>query len=161
MRRKRIELPLNVLDEMKAEARQRFPEESGGVLLGYRYPGRRHPVRIIGQIGPGPNARHRRHRFEPDGAWQAEEIARAYAESGRRLAYLGDWHSHPNGGGRPSGLDRATARAISKCDGARAPQPFVLILHGGRMEWSIASYSYRRRRLGRASLHLVAGEVVA
>lgn len=158
MKRGRIELPLVVLGEMEDEARRRFPEESGGALLGYRYPSRRSPIRIIRQIGPGPKARHRRSRFEPDGAWQAEEIAHAYEESGRTLHYLGDWHSHPKGGGGPSRLDRSTARAIAECDAARAPNPLLLILHGGRVEWSIAPYCYRRRRLGRAHLDLVSDE---
>lgn len=158
MRRWRIELPQGVLDEMEAEARRRFPKESGGVLLGYRYPSRRTPIRVICQIGPGPKARHRRSRFEPDGAWQAEEIARAYEQSGRTLDYLGDWHSHPEGGGRPSGLDRSTARAIADCKAARASHPLFLILHGGQAKWSIAPYRYQRRRLGRARLDLIDGE---
>jgi integrative and conjugative element protein (TIGR02256 family) len=155
MMRARIELPASVLAQMEAEARRHFPKESGGVLLGYRYPSRRKPIRVVSQIGPGPEARHHRHRFEPDGVWQDEEITRAYERSGRTLTYLGDWHSHPQGGGRPSGLDRATARAISEWEAARAPQPLLLILHGGEAEWSLALYRYRRRRLGRARLRLV------
>jgi integrative and conjugative element protein (TIGR02256 family) len=152
VRRTRVELAHPVLQEMEAEARRRFPEESGGVLLGYRYPSRREPTRVVRQIGPGPKAVHRRHRFEPDGKWQDEEIGRAYEASGRILTYLGDWHSHPGGGGRPSGLDRSTAGAIAEFEEARASQPLFLILHGGRTEWSLAPYRYRRRRLRRARL---------
>jgi integrative and conjugative element protein (TIGR02256 family) len=155
VRRARIELPLAVLEEMEAEARRRFPKESGGVLLGYRYPSGREPTRVVRQIGPGPKAMHRRHRFEPDGKWQDEEIARAYEASGRTLTYLGDWHSHPGGGGRPSGLDRSTARTIAEFKAARASQPLFMILHGGRSEWSLAPYRYRRRRLGRARLRIL------
>ena len=155
MRRARIELPAAVLDEMEAEARRHFPAESGGVLLGYRYPSRREPIRVVCQIGPGPGARHRPHRFEPDGAWQDAEITRAYEESGRTLDYLGDWHSHPRAGGRPSALDRATARAIAECEEARSPQPLFVILHGGPDDWSPAPHRYRRRRLARVRLLVI------
>jgi integrative and conjugative element protein (TIGR02256 family) len=158
MRRKRLEMPVTILREMEAEARRRFPAESGGVLLGYRYPSRREPIRVVSQIGPGPKAVHRRNRFEPDGAWQDAEITRAYETSGRTLAYLGDWHSHPRGSGRPSALDRSTARAIAACAAARAPQPLLLILHGGPHEWSLAPHLYRRRRLSRARLHVLGCE---
>jgi integrative and conjugative element protein (TIGR02256 family) len=153
-----IELPLAVLEEMEDEARRRFPEESGGVLLGYRYPSRREPTRVVCQIGPGPGARHRRHRFEPDGSWQDEQVSRAYEASGRTLSYLGDWHSHPGGGRRPSGLDRSTARSIAEFGPARTPHPLFLILHGGPGEWSVAAYRYRRRRLGEARLHTLSEE---
>jgi integrative and conjugative element protein (TIGR02256 family) len=158
VRRARIEIAASVLREMKAEAQDRFPAESGGVLLGYRYPSRREPLRVVRLIGPGPKARHRPHRFEPDGAWQDAEIARAYEESGRTLDYLGDWHSHPRAGGRPSGLDRSTAREIAECEEARAPHPLFVILHGGPEGWSPAPYRYRRRRLGLVRLDILGDE---
>jgi integrative and conjugative element protein (TIGR02256 family) len=142
-----VEIANSVLSEIESEAERRFPLESGGILLGYRYPSRREPIRITTQIGPGPKARHARHRFEPDGTWQDTELASAYERSGRLLTYLGDWHSHPNGPGKPSRLDRQTARAIARCREARLPHPLLLILHGKPGAWQLAPHRYRRRRL--------------
>jgi len=142
-----VEIANSVLSEIEFEAERRFPLESGGILLGYRYPSRREPIRVTAQIGPGPKARHKRHRFEPDGAWQDAELAGAYEQSGRLLTYLGDWHSHPNGPGKPSKLDRQTARAIARCREARLPHPLLLILHGRPGDWLLAPHRYRRRRL--------------
>jgi integrative and conjugative element protein (TIGR02256 family) len=147
LRRDAIEMGTSVLAEMEAEAERRFPAESGGVLLGYCYPSRHEPIRVISQIGPGPNARHRPHRFDPDGHWQDEEISKAYEASGRKLSYLGDWHSHPRGGGRPSKLDRSTARSIARCEEARVRHPLLVILYGEPQEWRLAPHRYRRYRL--------------
>lgn len=160
MRRAPIEISAAVLTDMHREAERRYPAESGGILLGYRYPDRREPIRVITQIGPGPKARHERHRFEPDGAWQDAQLELAYEESGRTLSYLGDWHSHPRGTGTPSRLDRRTARAIARWGEARLPHPLLVILHGEPSRWSLAPHRYRRRRLAKARA-AISGEETA
>ena len=65
------------------------------------------------------------------------EIAEHYYASGRVETYLGDWHSHPNGGGRLSSLDRRTLAMIAGFDAARAPRPLMAVLHGGE-PWRLA-----------------------
>lgn len=152
VRRARISLPASVREEMEAEADRRYPDESGSVLLGYPLADERDRIQICEQIGPGPKAIHRRHRFEPDGEWQAERIAERYAASDRIAAYLGDWHSHPGGGGRPSALDRSTARTIARCAEARAPHPLIAIVFGEPEAWEIAVYKRGRRFLLAAEL---------
>jgi integrative and conjugative element protein (TIGR02256 family) len=158
--RAKIELSPAVLAEMEAEAERHFPSESGGVLLGYRPPSCRRTLYISEVVGPGPRASHRRHRFEPDGAWQASAIAAAYERSSRTVTYLGDWHSHPRGSGRPSALDRATARKIARSPEARAPRPLLVILFGEPEHWRLAARRHRRRRL-RPVRVLVDGKAVA
>jgi integrative and conjugative element protein (TIGR02256 family) len=139
---------------MQREAERKFPKESGGVLLGYLAAEEKRHVQILAQIGPGPKARYRRDRFEPDGAWQAEQIAAAYEDSGRITTYLGDWHSHPRGGSSPSKLDRTTVKAIANTPEARAPNPLMLILFKGSEKWQLAGYRRGRRRLKAADLLL-------
>jgi integrative and conjugative element protein (TIGR02256 family) len=94
------------LEEALREAQSAFPLETGGLLLGWSpQPG---AVVISRIIGPGPQARHRATSFTPDAAWQEERLAEAYEQAGRRLHYLGDWHTHPRGTVRLSSTDRAT-----------------------------------------------------
>lgn len=152
MSRARVGIPERVIDAMCREARRCYPDESGGVLLGYVDPADAKLIEVLKQIGPGPEARHAPHRFEPDGEWQAARIATAYESSGRTLAYLGDWHSHPRAGGKPSALDRSTAHRIASSPQARAPHPLILILHDGPEEWGLSAYRRGRRRLRRAKL---------
>lgn len=153
-KRAEVLVPAAVLQEMEAETERHAPEETGGVLLGYADRTDATRIQVTNQVGPGPRAIHRRHFFDPDGEWQAREVAAAYAGSGRVSTYLGDWHSHPGGSRRPSGLDRSTARRIALCEQARAPHPVMLILHGEADDWRLAAYRRGRWRLraGRATV---------
>lgn len=152
MSQARIGVPERVVAAMRREAERSYPRESGGVLLGYIDAEDAKQIEVLKQIGPGPDARHEPHRFEPDGEWQAQLIAATYENSGRIVTYLGDWHSHPRGGRKPSGLDRSTARKIAGSPAARAPHPMIVILHGGPTEWDLSAYRRGRRRLRKAKL---------
>lgn len=125
----------NIVQAMAAEANSKEPRETGGVLLGYWGTQNGEPV-VTNIVGPGPNATHSLMSFVPDYRFQQLEVARLYEESHRRLHYLGDWHTHPNGGGNLSALDRRALRAIARSHGARARHPVMVVLAGGP-EWSL------------------------
>lgn len=112
------------LEDLLAEARRWPLRETGGALLGRRK-GELTVVETV--LGPGPGASHGYSHFEPDGAWQQVQGERIYAQSGRTVAYLGDWHTHPRGGPYPSGQDRHTARMIARDVAFRAPWPLYAI----------------------------------
>lgn len=132
-----VHLMAPVVGQMVSEAVARFPDETGGVMLGWTVHDATH-VRHV--VGPGPNARHGPTGFHPDSTWQEQVIADLYQDSGRRLSYLGDWHTHPRGVARPSRLDRATLRTIARHPPARCPQPLMLILGGEPDEWVFSMY---------------------
>ncbi|WP_090587609.1 Mov34/MPN/PAD-1 family protein [Arthrobacter subterraneus] len=132
----------NVLDDLLEEAARCAPLETGGVLLGWRT---EDAVCITNMVGPGPDARHARDSFSPDATWQSDQIALLYARSGRRLAYLGDWHTHPGAVPVPSSRDRGTLRAIARHVPARCPEPIMIILGQPRDEkWVVAGHTIRR-----------------
>ena len=124
----------------------RLPKETGGVLLGYWRAGSGEPV-ATHVVGPGPNAVHREHGLIPDYDYQEDEIATLYRASGRRLSYLGDWHTHPGGDSRMSRRDRACLRRIARFARARAPNPLMLILAGGDPWTPVVRQGRMRRRL--------------
>jgi integrative and conjugative element protein (TIGR02256 family) len=113
---------------MTREALQHRPLETGGLLLGYRSTTRE--VVITQVLGAGPNAERTAARFVPDHNWQEQQLAAAYERAERRLAYLGDWHSHPRGSTRLSRLDRQTLQTISRHSAARCPVPVMAIIAG-------------------------------
>lgn len=152
MKRADIHLPKGLVGTLEREAERHFPNETGGVLLGFKDRHRNDQIQIVSQIGPGPKAVHKRFRFEPDSQWQRKHIAKAYFESGRILEYLGDWHSHPRGGGTPSSIDRATAKEISRFPAARVSNPLIVILHGQPEEWQLAAYCRQRWKLRKADI---------
>jgi len=102
----------DALDEVRRHARDRHPLEAGGLLLGWTDDATGDAV-VAAIVGPGPAAKHGRTSFLPDHDWQRAELARRHAGSGRVHVYLGDWHTHPSGSGRPSGRDRGTLALIA------------------------------------------------
>jgi integrative and conjugative element protein (TIGR02256 family) len=138
------------LDELFREAHRWSLRETGGALMGWRGDGE---AVIASVLGPGPRARHGLRSFEPDGEWQNDQGRRLYVESGRTIAYLGEWHSHPHGGGTPSGQDRETAEMIATDPAFRAPRPL----------YAIASKPWRRfrRRAWQLTIYQWTGEEFA
>jgi integrative and conjugative element protein (TIGR02256 family) len=145
-------LSRSVLTFLTEEADRAAPDETGGILLGYWTGQHGDPV-ITHAIGPGPGAIHERERFVPDHEFQTLQIARLYEASGRRLQYLGDWHTHPGADAYLSGKDEATLKQIAMHRDARAPKPVMLILAGGP-EWLPSAWvaALTSRRLWRRRL---------
>lgn len=126
--------------EMKNEASQKYPLETGGVLVGY-VANDCTPV-VMAAIGPGENAKHARTRFHPDHDWQCEQLDKFYVQSQGLLVYLGDWHTHPNGSPQMSWLDCRTLRSIARHSSAQCDAPLMLIGGGGTKHWQWIAHQY-------------------
>jgi integrative and conjugative element protein (TIGR02256 family) len=130
-------------DALEREAARMQPKETGGILAGYR--GDQDTIVITNIVGPGPNAVHGLDYFIPDHAFHQAEMTRIYHDSGRISTYLGDWHSHPDGGSGISKTDRSTLRRIASAPAARAAQPLMVVVSGGT-PWSITAHRIVRNR---------------
>lgn len=130
LHRELLHIPAPLLEEAVSEGWLKWPLETGGVLLGKPGPG---GSTVTDLIGPGPAGRHKRFGFAPDSDWQAQQVAAKWSTD-PGLHYLGDWHTHPDGGTRLSRLDRSTAHDIAAYEDARQPRPFMLVLALGRDE---------------------------
>jgi len=124
-RRVTVELPHTLLATMLAETFQRYPAETGGLLLGHQS---QNLLVIDEAIGPGPHAQHTTFSFDPDQPWQEREVARLWNEHGGQIDYLGDWHTHPRGRANLSRDDISCLKLIQRADAARAPHPLMLVL---------------------------------
>jgi integrative and conjugative element protein (TIGR02256 family) len=118
------------LSQMRVEAAEWAPLETGGILLGYV--SGEHDVVVNAVIGSGPKAKHYRHRYEHDSEYERAEASRIYMRSGAPDFYLGDWHTHPGGRASMSWLDRKTLAAMAR-KGETIPGPITLIL--GEPHW--------------------------
>jgi integrative and conjugative element protein (TIGR02256 family) len=154
--RARCWLAPGALDEILNEAGRWCLRETGGALLGWR---ERDDVVVTKVLGPGPKAKHGFNHFEPDAPWQAAEGARIYHETGRTVAYVGDWHTHPRGRLAPSRQDRKAVAAIAADPDFRAPRALTAIL--GRTlrgrprskgRWRIAIYMHTESGLEQMEL---------
>src|SRR6266850_2017521 len=107
----------SLVDKLCCEANDKFPLETGGILMGYFS---QQEVVITAIAGPGQNAIHKQNAFAPDYVFHQKEVARLYAASGQRWIYLGDWHSHPKQRiPSLSAKDLQTLRRIAKSRPAR------------------------------------------
>lgn len=138
----------NAEAELRQEAGRHPGAETGGLLLGYWSSD---VVTVTEVVGPGRDAIRTRTTFIPDDGWQTEELARRYAASGRCHTYLGDWHTHPGGGPKPSWRDRRTLSDIAQHAESRAPRPLFAILapapDGDIAMWCYAGRGRRPTRL--------------
>jgi integrative and conjugative element protein (TIGR02256 family) len=112
------------------------------MLLGYRGSAAAvADVVVTHDIEAGPKAERERSRFHPDARWQQSKLEQIYERSDRTATYLGDWHSHPRGGPRPSRLDRRTYGRVAADQDARAPYPIILIITLSRRRTKVAAYA--------------------
>ena len=79
--------------------------EAGGVLLG-RYIIDTDDIVIDEVTTPQPGDRRSPHRFFRSRKAHQWLIDRAWSESNGRIAYLGEWHTHPEPHPHPSAVDR-------------------------------------------------------
>jgi integrative and conjugative element protein (TIGR02256 family) len=132
------------VESLVQEAARAFPFETGGVLMGYQV---RTEVVVSDIIGPGPNAKHSKTSYMPDHEYQDLEVARVYAESGRRTTYLGDWHTHPNGRLYLSRTDLNTLKSISAHSPARMREPVMAIVAGTVDDWRMGAWQWCSRTI--------------
>ena len=60
--------------------------------------------------------------------------------------YLGEWHSHPNGVPKPSGMDDENQFAISNDKKTDCPESILLIIGGGiKTNPSLGCFVYSKR----------------
>jgi integrative and conjugative element protein (TIGR02256 family) len=132
---------------LRDDAEKHFPLETGGALLGY-WCGNNEAV-VQEAIGPGPHAVHRKTSFCPDADWQHAQMALIYKRSGRRTAYLGDWHTHPTAEHDGlSWIDRRAIKQVAQSTEARAPAPLMGLMYGGPSEWRCTVWRGYMRTLG-------------
>lgn len=119
---------------------QKFPLETGGMLLGYTSD--TGDVVVTEIIGPGPNAIHRRYRFLPDADYQQERLEAHHLRTNGIESYLGDWHTHPHGDPIPSRLDRKTLAKIASSPSSGITNPVMAIVGGGTGEWKPNAFRF-------------------
>lgn len=125
-------LSLTMLKELQSLCSDRFPLETGGLLLGY-WADNGEPV-INSIIGPGPNAKHALYTFEPDYDFHDIEIDKIYDDKSNRNYYLGDWHCHPYPG--LVDLSAIDIETVNKINNEVSPRKSLMMILGGK-EWEI------------------------
>jgi integrative and conjugative element protein (TIGR02256 family) len=83
--------------------------ESGGILIGsYRGP----HMEITGFTKPAKKDLRQPYRFVKQDPRHQRAATRAWLASDGKDTYIGEWHTHPLGGPKPSTIDAATWRGL-------------------------------------------------
>ena len=127
--------PVQKFMVLRAEAK--VPLETGGILMGYFGQPGNVPV-VLFATGPGPQAFHLQNYYRPDSKFDESQITTIYEKFGKRITYLGDWHTHLAPFTALSYRDKRTLCRIAKCKSARIDTPLMLILsHDDQWEATI------------------------
>jgi proteasome lid subunit RPN8/RPN11 len=121
-------------------AREAYPNETGGVLLGAIGDGRpwvSRVVRIIPAHRPVPN----RFVIPPS---LTPTIVASQRSRDLRLGYLGDWHTHP--ADQPaSGMDRASLIRVAADRQAGIRHPLLVVMRRQGASWHVDVLETRGR----------------
>jgi len=137
-----VALSSNAKALIAAEIDQDRSLETGGILLGVR------PSSGVAHVesatGPGPAATKARSAVDFDARFlQAEQDRLMAASPG--LCFLGDWHFHPRGRGKPSRKDiRALEALRSDPDYQLGAAAFILIATPARNGLRFSGHRLRR-----------------
>jgi integrative and conjugative element protein (TIGR02256 family) len=99
-----------VYEEMRTLSKSKFPNETGGVLLGSVFP---YPkiIVITKLLFAPPDSIEKQNKFILGVSGLKEKIRKTESATNGKVTYLGTWHSHPLGGG-PSFIDINTYRRL-------------------------------------------------
>jgi integrative and conjugative element protein (TIGR02256 family) len=92
----RVFIDHGVEHQLRALRTQGFPNETGGILLGY-YDFNIDAVIVVAGLPAAPDSQGTAHSFKRGVVGQVAALEDAAKRTGRMVSYIGDWHSHPPG----------------------------------------------------------------
>jgi proteasome lid subunit RPN8/RPN11 len=99
-----LELNVHLQERLRGWAREGYPEERCGLLLGQARDGTVRVVEVIPARNVNVERARDRYELDPEDFLRADQQARA-----RELEIVGIWHTHPDYPARPSATDRKQA----------------------------------------------------
>lgn len=144
-----VSIAKEALESIFDECDQFDSHETGGRLIGcYEQKEGKYSIRLLGVIGPGPNAERSATSFFQDGEYQ-EKIFRSIEERLPEIEHLGNWHTHHvNGLPSLSSGDKATYQRIVNHDKHNTDFFYALLIvrktPGRSQRYQVKHYFFRR-----------------
>lgn len=145
-----VELRRSAWDELIDRATRRSPNETGGILLGYRIRQGLHIAAGLEVIDP--NATPTRYVMRAGPAQQMLDEVRAYFPDDSPVGFVGDWHVHLAAAG-PSQTDRSTLGGVGSS--YRRAIVSVIAVRGPGPDWRPHALVHRRRRVRIAEVEII------
>ncbi len=141
-------LPQRLIEEgIAKDIVEHYPNEAGGMLLGYA--NGTHRV-VTALIGAGPGAKHGKYHMVPDDKYQQEMLLLHFSRTDGRESFLGEWHSHPDASPEMSRTDRRTLHNVTRKSENLMTLPTMMIVGVYAHEQRCVLKAYRRRNARRS-----------
>lgn len=132
------------LSDMIEESQKCSPNESGGILIGSFAEG---CVFVQYATGAGGQATHGPGFFRRDGLFTQAELNRKFQQSGGRIDYAGEWHSHLRPVG-PSQRDLRSMQWVANNPKYALLHPLLVILQRNHLgDWTPFGYQLFNNKL--------------
>jgi len=128
-----------LLEEIKKAAKQCYPNEFGGVFVGY-YDQSYCKAQIVQTIYPNDFQNSPVH-FQRDTEDLNHYFRELYQKTDGKHIYLGEWHSHPNMNCFPRITDYAAIKSIAENPNVKISSPYSLLWEGRKIKWIIVCIS--------------------
>lgn len=129
----------SVHDFIISESQNKYPKETGGILVGRLVEDR---AKITNSIGPGPNALHKRNKFKRDGDFSQDILDSYVDQSNGEYDYIGEWHSHPQNNG-PSSKDVSSMAWIANNTDYEVQTPILaLCIRSNHDKWYLRVFIF-------------------
>lgn len=129
----KVKMPENIWKRMRKLCIEGYPNECGGILIG-RYSNDLKKAEIkevmISKSSAGIKVNFLREAREANSF-----LKRLWRLSSGTKYFIGEWHSHPNGNGAPSGMDDNAMYRIAKSKKCSCRRPVLIIINGGPKIW--------------------------
>ena len=122
-----LEIEKSALDEAVAHAKETYPDECCGVMLG-KWGEVRRVTKVVGVANKNTGRAHDRYELDPDDLRRIDKEGRQEG-----LDVIGIYHSHPDHPDRPSQFDR---------DRGQPDMSYVIVAVQGGTEISVKSWIF-------------------
>ena len=134
-----------LLSELEEKALSHYPNEFGGILIGY-YSDDKKKAHVIQQMSPTVY-KNSPTKFTREVADLNSFLAQIHIATDGQMIYLGEWHSHPNGSTGYSKTDYQSMESIAKDKNIAVNNPLMLIVGGVSQSINLTFYVYKNSKL--------------
>lgn len=126
-------LSMSIWKKMLKLCAKGYPDECGGILIG-QYNDDLKKAKIK-EIMVSNNSKGARMAFIREADEANNLLKRLWRLASGTKYFIGEWHSHPNGNGVPSGTDDNAMYKIAKSKKCSCRRPILIIISGGPRVW--------------------------
>lgn len=138
-----IHLSKSVLKKIEEETTLHYPNEFGGVFIGYKSD----ENFIITNILIPDEYKNGKNIFVREPGTLNERLSEIHTTTNGKIQYLGEWHSHPDGPTNPSSTDINAMKEIAKNKNINIDKPLLMIVEVGKVSFDKDFYIYDNKKL--------------